>query len=366
MKKLAVVAAVLLGLAGGWTEGFAQDSAPAWSPDQLDQLLGPIALYPDPLIGVILPAAGQPPQIVLADRYLTEGGDPNQIAQQSWDPSVQALAHYPNVLKWMDDNLTWTTEVGQAFLNQQGEVMDSIQRLRTKAQALGNLQSTPQENVVSDGGEIDIEPANPDDVYVPEYQPDQIYYQPGVYCTFGIGLPIGAWLGFDWDWHHHHLIHWEPGHERPRGWWQRPPEDRIKEFSQHDANMWRPKTRAAPVIISGGDRGFEPRGSSRSVPVPASREAGRTIPHTTEAPRVTVIGRSQDVSRPVESRGSAESAFGGSQSSREVRESSSRGEASRGTVNIGESRGGGGGAGGGGGGASRGGGGGGGGGGGRR
>ena len=109
---------------------------PAYQPlsgEQLDQLLGPIALYPDPLIAQILPASTLPTQIVMADRYISGGGDPNQIDQQPWDASVQALARYPNVLKWMDDNLNWTTELGQAFLNQQQDVMDSIQRLRQSA-----------------------------------------------------------------------------------------------------------------------------------------------------------------------------------------------------------------------------------------
>ena len=118
---------------------------PAYQPlsdAQLDQLLGPIALYPDPLIAEILPASTFPTQIVLADRYVSGGGDPNQIDQQPWDASVQALARYPNVLKWMDDNLNWTTELGQAFLNQQQDVMNSIQRLRQSAYNLSNLQST--------------------------------------------------------------------------------------------------------------------------------------------------------------------------------------------------------------------------------
>src|ERR1035438_3898202 len=119
---------------------------------QLDQLLGPIALYPDPLIAQILPASTLPTEIVLADRYVTSGGDPNQIDQQPWDSSVQALARYPSVLQWMDENLDWTTELGQAFLNQQQDVMDAIQRLRWSAYNLGNLQSTPQHQVIVDGG----------------------------------------------------------------------------------------------------------------------------------------------------------------------------------------------------------------------
>jgi hypothetical protein len=93
---------------------------------QLDQLLGPIALYPDPLIAEILPASTLPTQIVLADRYVNGGGDPNQIDQQAWDASVQAMARYTNVLKWMDDNLTWTTALGQAFINQQPDVMTFV------------------------------------------------------------------------------------------------------------------------------------------------------------------------------------------------------------------------------------------------
>src|ERR1035437_1236710 len=125
---------------------------------QLDQLLGPIALYPDPLIAQILPASTVPMQIVLAGRYVSGGGDPNQIDQQPWDPSVQNLARYPGVLKWMDENLNWTTELGQAFLNQQPDVMNSIQRLRASASKLGNLQSSPQQQVIDDGGNIEIVP----------------------------------------------------------------------------------------------------------------------------------------------------------------------------------------------------------------
>jgi hypothetical protein len=368
MKRLAVVAAALLALAGAWTQCFAQDGAPppapgaaAWSSTDLDQMLGPIALYPDPLIGLILPAATVPSQIVLANRYVSEGGDPNQIAEQPLDPSVQGLAHYPTVLKWMDDNLAWTTELGEAFANQQSDVMDSIQRLRAKAQALGNLQSTPQENVQSDDGTIDITPADPDDIYVPDYQPDQIYYQPGVYCSFGIGFPIGVWLGFDWDWRHHHLISWGPGHLRPPDWWRRAPGARRKEFPTQDSGLWRPKTHAASVIVAGGDRGYENRPVSRAYAVPrlpAPREAPRPATRPAAAPRVSVttIGRAPEVnrapavsrapevsrapavSRPIQRSEPSESVFGGSQSSREVRESSSRGQESRGSSSAESSR----------------------------
>src|SRR5271170_2467010 len=137
MKSWLKIAALLCVFAGASLSLRAQMTVPPPMPAyqflaaaQLDQLLGPIALYPDPLIAQILPASTMPTQVVLADRYISGGGDPDQIDQQPWDPSVQALARYPSVLKWMDDNLNWTTELGQTFLNQQQDVMDSIQRLR--------------------------------------------------------------------------------------------------------------------------------------------------------------------------------------------------------------------------------------------
>src|ERR1039457_3097845 len=130
MKSLFKITVLLCALAGAALSMRAQMAVPppmpAYQPlsgAQLDQLLGPVALYPDPLIAQILPASTLPTEIVMADRYVSGGGDPNQIDQQPWDPSVQALARYPTVLKWMDDNLNWTTELGKAFLNQQQEVM---------------------------------------------------------------------------------------------------------------------------------------------------------------------------------------------------------------------------------------------------
>lgn len=237
---------------------------PAYQPlsaAQLDQLLGPIALYPDPLISTILPASTFPTEIVLADRYLTSGGDPNAIDQQPWDPSVQALAHYPQVLSWMDNNLNWTTQVGQAFLNQQQDVMDSIQRLRMEAYNLGNLQSTPQQQVIDDNGEIEILPINPDDVYVPEYQPDQVYYEQPYglpFITFSIGYPIGPWLCCDFDWRNHHLFFWNRDHPVPNGWWHQRPNWNAASVAGN-ATVWNPSVHSAGrVSFHGGDRGWTP------------------------------------------------------------------------------------------------------------
>jgi len=233
------------------------------SSDQLDQLLGPIALYPDPLIAEILPASTLPTQIVMADRYVSGGGDPGQIEQQPWDVSVQGLAHYPNVLSWLDQNLNWTTELGQAFINQQQDVMDSIQRLRVSAQNMGNLQSTPQQQVVYDNGTIEILPVDPEVVYVPVYQPAEVYYQGGYGLTFGVGFPIGIWLSGDCDWHHHHLIEWDRDHPRPHDWWHERPDQR-DGYVNHHTTVWRPEDHRDNGWGNRGDRGWNNQPANRN------------------------------------------------------------------------------------------------------
>ncbi|MGH7980202.1 MAG: DUF3300 domain-containing protein [Limisphaerales bacterium] len=234
-------------------------AAPTFSDGQLQQLLGPIALYPDPLIAVMLPAATLPTEIVLADRYVSGGGDPNQIDQQPWDANVQALAHYPAVLKWMDDNLNWTTQLGEVFENQQQDVMNAIQELRTEAYNLGNLQSTPQQQVIDENGYIEILPVNPSDVYVPQYQPNQVYYvQPsGVpLVTFGIGFAIGPWLCGDFDWRDHRLVFWDRDHRRPAGWWHEKPQARAQYIAAGHGAVWNRANH--PTFSPGyqGDRGY--------------------------------------------------------------------------------------------------------------
>ncbi|MGB7769489.1 MAG: DUF3300 domain-containing protein, partial [Verrucomicrobiia bacterium] len=265
MKAIFKVAVLLCVLAGAGAPVRAQMAVPppmpAYQPlstAQLDQVLGPIALYPDPLVAQILPASTLPTEVVLADRYVSGGGDPNQIDQQSWDPSIQALARYPDVLKWMDDNLNWTTELGQAFLNQQQDVMDSIQRLRTQAYNLGNLPSTPQQQVINDGGDIEILPAEPQVIYVPVYQPSVVYYQSAYgapFITFGVGWPVGGWLDCDFDWHHHNLILWSRDHPRPANWWRDRPDQRAVVIASH-TTVWHPVNRQTTPTANWGDRGW--------------------------------------------------------------------------------------------------------------
>ena len=313
---------------------------PAYQPlsdAQLGQLLEPIALYPDPLIAEILPAATLPTQIVLADRYVAGGGDPSLIEQQPWDESVQALAHYPDVLKWLDDNLNWTTELGQAFLNQQPDVMASIQRLRTSAQNFGNLQSTPQQQVVDDGGEIEILPADPQVIYVPVYSPDSVYFQSGFGLSFGLGFPIGGWLNCDFDWQHRHLFVWNHDHPRPANFWHERPDQRNVLLNRQTA-VWQPENRRDVSVVNRSDRGWNNPVVRAAAPV-VNRVETHLAPNREVPPRevpahnVTInnaprpepvrVERAAPVSRPV-----SNGAFIGVQSSQATKAFSNRGQES--------------------------------------
>jgi hypothetical protein len=204
-----------------------QAQAPPYTqqtPEELQRLVAPIALYPDSLVAQILAASTFPDQVVEADRWVQANPDlkgdalGKAVDQQPWDPSVKALAAFPAVLGNMDKNLSWTSSLGDAYYNQQPDVMDAVQVMRRKAQDAGALKTTPQEVVKSEGQNIDIEPADPDVVYVPAYDPWSVYGYPivgwpgwypypgiwfgGPYLSFGIGFPIGWFGGFGWGWGH--------------------------------------------------------------------------------------------------------------------------------------------------------------------
>ncbi len=190
-----------------------------YSPQQLDNLLAPIALYPDPLLAQVLPAATFPDQIDDAARYVRQRGTEG-IDYQNWDISVKAVAHYPAVLYMMADKLDWTAATGQAYVYQSTDVMRAVQRLRGMAHAQGNLISSPQQEVIIHGGYIAIVPAHPRYVYVPVYDPGVIYFRRahagtviGGFITFGAGFAIGAWLNRDFDWHGHRVYYhgWHGG-----------------------------------------------------------------------------------------------------------------------------------------------------------
>src|ERR1700683_424869 len=155
-------------------------TAPAYTqqtPEQLQRLVAPIALYPDSLVAQVLAASTFPERVVEADRWVQANPDlkgdelGKAVDQQPWDPSVKALAAFPSVLGNMDKNLSWTSSLGEAYYNQQQDVMDAVQVMRKKAEDSGNLKTTPQQKVVEKDSAIDIEPAEPDVVYVPAYNP---------------------------------------------------------------------------------------------------------------------------------------------------------------------------------------------------
>jgi uncharacterized protein DUF3300 len=201
-----------------------QDAAPSRADSAIEALVAPIALYPDPLIALILPASTVPADLSAAAAYLVQYGDMTRIDSQPWDPSVRGLAHYPTVVAWMAENMPWTQALGSAFISSPSAVMDAVQRLRARALAAGTLASTPQQQVYSDGGVIYIYPAQPDSVYIPAYD-DSVVYSDGTYYGYGgpfinFGQPYlaGAWLSFYFDWGGHRV--WSGGNvwREHRGW----------------------------------------------------------------------------------------------------------------------------------------------------
>jgi uncharacterized membrane protein YgcG len=195
------------------------------SPEELQRLVAPIALYPDSLVAQILAASTFPEEVVEADRFVQDHPDLKGEAlgqafdQQTWDPSVKALAAFPSVLGNMDKNLSWTSSLGDAYYNQEQDVMDAVQVMRKKAESAGSLKTTSQQSVSVDGyGDVDIVPVDPEIVYVPAYDPWLVYGYPvvawpgwypypgiwyeGPSLYFGAGFGIGFFGGFGWGWPH--------------------------------------------------------------------------------------------------------------------------------------------------------------------
>jgi len=260
-------------------------------------------------------AATYPLEVVEAERWqrqntaLTGNALTAALDQQPWDPSIKALATSPRVLEMMDSNLQWTEQLGDAFLANQPAVMDSVQRLRQQAKAAGNLNSTSQQTVSAQGQDILIDPANPQTLYLPYYNPSVVYgtwpypdYQPYyfppppgyVYSSvgvfgFGIGIPliITFWDWDHWDWRHHHIAIDDErfrhlNHNRPppiAGVWQHDPAHRhgvpyrneavrtqFQHVSEEARRSWRgygPKTAVTPPII--GRSTEEPRAEAPRV-----------------------------------------------------------------------------------------------------
>jgi hypothetical protein len=173
------------------------------SANDLEQLLAPIALYPDNLLAQILAASTYPEQVAAADQWLhqEQGQGQDQVAagaeaQGGWDPSVKGLTAFPQVLDMMNQDLQWTTDLGNAYYNQPQDVMQTVQVLRDRAQQAGNLQTTPQEQVSDDQGYLEVAPENPEEVYVPAYNPWNVYGAPiAPYPGYSVMGGLGSFFG---------------------------------------------------------------------------------------------------------------------------------------------------------------------------
>lgn len=197
----------------------------------LEKLVAPIALYPDPLLATLLPASVYPLEIVQAARFVADTNNLAKLDAQPWDDSVKAVARVPDAIKKMNDEIAWTIELGEAFLAQDKDVMDAIQSMRAKAQTAGTLQTTPQQIVtvtnvivqktveqqvvVVTNTVVQIQPSSSSVVYVPTYNPYTVYYPPPAYVynpmaplvTFGMGMAMGAIIANNCDWYHGGCYH---------------------------------------------------------------------------------------------------------------------------------------------------------------
>ncbi len=301
---------------------------PRLSPAQLDQLLAPIALYPDALLSQILMASTYPLEVVEADRWVRDpdhaglGGNDltSALEEEDWDPSVKSLAPFPQILKMMDDNLQWTRQLGDAFLAQQADVMDSVQRLRAQAQTAGTLKSTPEQTVITAGSDIMIQPASPDLVYVPYYSPAYVYapwpypdYPPyyfpspysyygsgsGIFFGVGVGIiaPLWGWDYFDWRHHRIHIDHDRYDHinryaidrrNRPRfagEAWDHDPYHR-RGVPYRDPGTRMRFLGAGPSDARRDFRGYAPTGGAAVIPAPGGQPVvgPRAVPPATRQP----------------------------------------------------------------------------------
>ena len=260
--------------------------------EKLQQLVAPIALYPDELVAQVLAAATYPTEIVEANRWLQQNSSlkdaqlADAVDKQSWDPSVKALTQFPSVLANMDKNLSWTSALGDAYFNQSQDVLNAVQVMRKRAQSAGTLKTTAQETVTTKDQTVIIEPANPEIVYLPEYDPWVVYGAPllaypgyyfdagffaGPFIFFDSGFPLGrfhrhflwGWHSWGFDWHNRFIVF---NHNR---FISRSPTFINRRFGVHG-----PDFRGAP------GHGFPDRGAGfRGGPIDHRVDRGFAAPH---------------------------------------------------------------------------------------
>jgi hypothetical protein len=358
-----------------------------FSSEQLDQIVAPVALYPDSLLMQILMASTYPLEVIEAERWTKKNPDlkgdelDKALTDKDWDPSVKSLTHFPTVLARMSDNLDWTKDMGDAFLGQQKDVLDAIQRMRGKAYELGNLKSTPEQNVIVEPAPakaegqtvvveqappqiIKIEPAQPQVVYVPTYSSTVIYgpppptvYYPAVYAyppgyvatasllSFGAGMAVGAalWGGCNWhsgdvnvNYNYNYNRNTNVGNINKPEHWRHNPEHRKGVNYRNDAVAKKyGQPSAANRAARENARGYQRQASAQTRPASTStgRQATRAgqQPRKGQPPRASQrasANRPAGTSRPAAT--SRDTAFGSRDSGRAQRNASARGAASRG------------------------------------
>jgi len=330
MKKLlAALLAVLLAVTTAQAE-----ERPAYSQGELDQMLAPVALYPDSLLSQVLMASTYPLEVVEAARWsrahagLVGDEAVRAAADKDWDPSVKSLLAFPQLLSRMDEKLDWTRRLGDAFLAQEAQVMDTVQQLRQRAQAAGHLLPDERQRVVADGSAIVIEPADPRVVYVPYYDPYVVYgswwwsayppvvwapyygyavVRPGFWWGVGVGVTAGFFYG-SMNWHHHHVNvahvnsyymrppvprygvavvrpiapgRWEHNPSHRRGVAYRAPEVQKKYAAQAPHREYRPDPRPGAGVPS-GHRVERPGSHPQSQPQPGRSPTPRQGPRGEE------------------------------------------------------------------------------------
>ena len=250
----------------------------AFSQDELDKLVAPVALYPDPLLAIMLPASTQPNQISQAANAVAASEPRASVDSQAWDASVKGLLHYPEVLQWMSQNIEWTTSLGAAFATQQQDVLSAIQRDRSKAKSVGNLSSTPQQTVTSGPDDISIQPTQPNWIYVPQYDWTTIYYNPSptVVIIYSQPLPAGVWLLYDLNWMGRELWVYAPGVARTASTgykWQAPAAVRANAAYALKSDTLRSVRTGGNVPLPASKLG-EPRASVLSATAASPRSGG--------------------------------------------------------------------------------------------
>ncbi|MEN6386263.1 MAG: DUF3300 domain-containing protein [Phycisphaerales bacterium] len=368
------------------------NSSPMFKQEEIEQIVAPIALYPDNLLSQILMASTYPIEVIEAERWIKENNDvkgdalATALKQKNWDPSVKSLVNFPQVLSMMSEKLDWMQKLGDAFLSQQEDVMKAVQKLRSKASTEGNLKSTEEQVVKTEQQNIIIESANPQEIYIPTYDPGVVYgswpypayppynyYPPGYSAgsnllSFGVGFGLGAAWGYAWgncDWNGKDIdIDYDRNFELNRNIDREKYKQQARDRSQRgqgEQGKWQhdPSHRRG---VSYSDQKVSQRFNRGSNPSDVrSREAFRGRSQQTIGGTSDRISRSQGQrgqlsdratsrtsSRSVSDRGGA---FKDINSGSSVRSSSSRGRSSRQSMSQpsggGRSRGGGGGGGGG-------------------